>query len=47
MIALLQSQDLVYVIFIGVALGVFLMFTGITQVLSRREAQTEAKSRAA
>lgn len=42
---LIQNQDVAYVIYAGVALGVFLLFTGITQALSRSENSDEAKSR--
>lgn len=43
--ALLENQDLLYVVYTGLALGVFLMFTGIAQLMSRRENSSEAKSR--
>jgi len=41
----LNNQDLLYLIYTGVALGIFLLFTGISQMLSRREHAYEAKSR--
>ncbi len=40
-----KNPDMIYVVYTGVALGVFLLFTGITQLLSRREYTYEAKSR--
>jgi tight adherence protein B len=42
---LIQNQDMVYVIYAGIALGVFLLFTGVTQALSRSENSDEAKNR--
>jgi tight adherence protein B len=39
------SQDAVFFLFIFLALGVFLAFTGITQLLSRRESQSDARNR--
>ncbi|MEM9031344.1 MAG: type II secretion system F family protein [Pseudomonadota bacterium] len=39
------SQDLIYVVYIGIALGVFLLFTGFVQLVSRKEQLGEAKSR--
>ncbi len=42
---LIQNQDIVYVIYIGLALGVFLLFTGVAQALSRSENSSEARSR--
>lgn len=42
---LIQNQDLVYLIYIGLALGVFLVFTGLAQALSRTENTSEARSR--
>ncbi|MDU8946032.1 type II secretion system F family protein [Ovoidimarina sediminis] len=43
--AFLESNDALYVIYVGVALGVFLAFTGIIQILSRSENAAEARSR--
>lgn len=43
--SLIQNADLVYVIYAGIALGVFLLFTGITQSLSRNENTDEARNR--
>lgn len=43
--SLIQNQDLVYVIYAGLALGVFMLFTGITQAASRKENSDEVKSR--
>lgn len=45
MFDLLRQQDIVYLIYSGIALGVLLLFTGAAQLLSRRESGTEAKSR--
>lgn len=45
MLEFFQNQDLVYLIYAGIALGVFLVFTGISQVLSRGESGNEARSR--
>lgn len=42
---LLANQNVVYVIFIVLALGVFLVFTGIAQLASRSESVNEARSR--
>jgi len=39
------SQDAVFFLFIFLALGVFLAFTGITQLLSRSENQSDARNR--
>lgn len=39
------SPEIVYVIYAGIALGVFLLFTGIAQLASRGENANEAKSR--
>jgi tight adherence protein B len=39
------SQDAVFFLFTLVALGMFLAFTGITQLLSRKESRTDAKNR--
>jgi tight adherence protein B len=39
------SQDAVFFLFTLVALGVFLAFTGITQLLSRKESRSDAKNR--
>ena len=43
--ALNVSEDLIYVVYIGIALGVFLLFTGFVQLVSRKEQLGEAKSR--
>lgn len=43
--ATLWSQDGVFFLFIVLALGVFLAFTGITQLLSRSESQSDARNR--
>ncbi len=43
--AFLESNDILYVVYVGIALGVFLAFTGIVQILSRSESSVEAKSR--
>lgn len=43
--ALLDTQEFVYVLYTGLALGVFLLFTGLIQLMSRRENLSEAKSR--
>lgn len=40
-----NSQDMIYVIYIGIAVGVFVLFTGLVQLTSRREQLGEAKSR--
>ncbi|MDG4647344.1 type II secretion system F family protein [Roseibacterium sp. SDUM158017] len=39
------SQDAVFFLFAFLALGVFIAFTGVTQLLSRRESQTDARNR--
>ncbi|SMY06124.1 type II secretion system F family protein [Flavimaricola marinus] len=39
------SPEIVYVIYIGIALGIMLIFTGIAQLASRGENLNEAKSR--
>lgn len=39
------SPELVYVIYTGIAVGVFLLFNGLAQLLSRRENRSEAKNR--
>jgi len=40
-----EDQELIYVLYSGLALGVLLVFTGAAQIISRRENHTEAKSR--
>lgn len=45
MAGLLEQQEMVYVIYVGLALGVFLVLTGMTQLLSRGENRAETKSR--
>ena len=40
-----DSQEMVYLIYCGIALGVLLAFTGIAQMSSRNENRSEAKSR--
>lgn len=42
---ILANQNVVYIIFIVLALGTFLVFTGIAQLLSRNESANEARSR--
>ncbi len=41
----LNSQDAIYLIYIGIAVGVFFLFTGFVQLTSRNEQLGEAKSR--
>ncbi len=43
--SIIQSPDMIYVFYMLIALGVFLLFTGVTQFLRRDESQGEAKSR--
>ncbi|MBO6852173.1 MAG: type II secretion system F family protein [Marivivens sp.] len=43
--ALWENQELVYLVYIGLAVGVFFLVTGIGQLLSRREGREEARSR--
>jgi len=45
MFELLRHQDVIYLIYSGIALGVLLLFTGAAQLFSRRESGAEAKSR--
>lgn len=45
MSTLIENPDFVYVLYTGLALGVFLAFTGMAQMLKRGENSTEAKSR--
>ncbi len=40
-----QEQELVYLLYSGLALGILLIFTGAAQIISRRENRSEAKSR--
>ena len=40
-----QEQELIYLLYSGLALGVLLVFTSAAQILSRRENKSEAKSR--
>lgn len=42
---LTNNQDVIYLIYTGIALGVFLLFTGFVQLVSRKEQLGEAKSR--
>jgi len=42
---LLNSPDMIYLIYVGVALGVLLVFTGLTQLTTRGENRREAQSR--
>lgn len=39
------TPQIIYVVYVGVALGVFLAFTGVAQFLSRGENQDEARNR--
>ena len=41
----LWSQDAIFLVFTVLALGVFLTFTGVAQLLSRRESQSDARNR--
>lgn len=41
----LWSQDAVYVLFTLFALGLFIAFTGVVQLFSRKESQTDARNR--
>lgn len=41
----LQEQELIYFIYCGIAVGVLLVFSGIMQMISRREGPKEAKNR--
>lgn len=41
----LEPQEIVYAVYIGVALGVFLLVTGLAQLLARGENQSEARNR--
>ena len=43
--ALLTSPDMIYVIYTALALGIFLLFTGVIQVLSRGENPSEVRNR--
>lgn len=45
MIPFLQDQEVVYLVYVGVALGVFLLVTGIGQLLNRSENHAEARNR--
>lgn len=40
-----SSPELIYVVYTGIALGVFMLFTGIAQFFSRGENPSEARSR--
>lgn len=42
---MVNNQDLAYLIYTGIALGTFLLFTGFVQLVSRREQTGEAKNR--
>lgn len=43
--AILISPDMIYVIYTALALGIFLLFTGVAQVASRGENRSEARNR--
>lgn len=45
MIPTLQDQEVIYLVYIGVALGAFLLVTGLGQLLSRGENDFEARNR--
>lgn len=45
MFTLWQNQELIYVIYTGIALGVFLLFTGFAQIVNRSEDHIAAKNR--
>ena len=45
MFDLLRQQDVLYLVYSGIALGVLLLFTGAAQLVSRRESGAEARSR--
>jgi tight adherence protein B len=45
MIPFLQDQEVVYLVYVGVALGAFLLVTGLGQLLNRGENDTEARNR--
>ena len=40
-----ENQEMAYLIYCGIALGVLLAFTGVAQMSSRTENRAEAKSR--
>lgn len=40
-----ENRDIAYLLYTGIALGVLLLFTGVTQLLTRTENRAEAKSR--
>lgn len=41
----LQDQDIIYLVYVGVALGAFLLVTGVAQLLHRGENLSEARNR--
>ena len=43
--AILSSPDIIYVIYTALALGIFMLFTGVAQVMSRGENRNEARNR--
>jgi len=45
MIPFLQDQEVVYLVYVGVALGAFLLVTGLGQLLARGENDAEARNR--
>lgn len=45
MVDIFQQQELVYLLYCGLALGVLLIFTSAVQMISRSENRSEAKSR--
>jgi tight adherence protein B len=45
MIPFLQEQETLYVLYVSLAIGAFLLVTGLGQLLSRSETQSEARNR--
>ena len=45
MIPFLEGQEELYLLYIGIALGAFLLVTGFVQLLSRGENDAEARNR--
>lgn len=41
----LRSQEAVYALYVGIAVGAFLLITGLSQLLSRNESDAEARNR--